>query len=538
MSLKKLLLLALTGALALALTAGCGGDKKDAQSSAPAKYLRYVVGAEPETLDPRKSNGMPEARIEVNIFEGLVTHDKDGKLAPGAAEKWTVSPDGKVYTFTIRANAKWSNGEPVTAQDFEYSWKKTLDPAFASKYAQQLYFLAGAEAYNTGKASADQVGVKSLNDKTLEVTLADPCPFFPSVLVHHAYYPVNKKADEANPKWAADAKTIVGNGPFMMKSWTHQSKIETVKNPNYWDAANVKMEQVDYLLTDNNSTALSMFDGNQADLVIDNLSPTDIKRLLKEGKLKTMPYIANGYYCFNVQKAPFDNAKVRKAFSLAIDREAIVKNLDNGYAVGGGFIPNGIPDAEPGSDFRKAGGDMVKFDAAEAKKLLAEAGFPDGKGLPPITLIYNTNDIHKAIAEMIQEMWRKNLGVEVKLENQEWKVFLNNRQTGNYQVARHGWVGDYEDPLTFIGLFQSESGNNDAQYKNPEYDKMLAQSYTLQDPKARMKVFHDLEQKMVLEDTFVAPLYFSPQYFLAKPYVKGVTNVATGLSYFKYAYIE
>lgn len=540
MSLKKMLLLTLVGALALALTAGCGGgDKKDAaKSSAPTKYLRYVVGAEPETLDPRKSSGMPEARIEVNIFEGLVAHDKDGKLAPGVAEKWTVSPDGKVYTFTLRANAKWSNGEPVTAQDFEYTWKKTLDPAFASKYAQQLYFIAGAEAYNTGKGPADKVGVKAVNEKTLEVTLADPCPFFPSVLVHHAYYPVNKKVDESNPKWASDPKTIIGNGPYMMKSWTHQSKIETVKNPNYWDAANVKMEQVDYLLTDNNSTALSMFDSSQADLVIDGLPPADIKRLLKEGKLATKPYIANGYYCFNVQKAPFDNAKVRKAFSMAIDREAIVKNLDNGYVAAGGFVPNGIPDAEPGSDFRKSGGNMVKFDAAEAKKLLAEAGFPDGKGLPPVTLIYNTNDIHKAIAEMIQEMWRKNLGVEVKLENQEWKVFLNNRQKGNYQVARHGWVGDYEDPLTFLGLFQSESGNNDAQYKNADYDKMLTQSYTLQDPKARMKLFHDMEQKMVLEDSFVAPLYFSPQYFLAKPYVKGITNVAVGLSYFKYAYIE
>lgn len=534
MSWKKLILLTMVSALILVLTTGCGGDNKPT----PAKALRYVVGAEPETLDPRKSTGMPEARIEVNLFESLTTHDKSGKIVPGTAEKWTVSPDGKVYTFTIRANAKWSNGDPVTAQDFEYSWKKTLEPAFASKYAQQLYFIAGAEAYNTGKASADKVGIKALNEKTLEVTLADPCPFFPSVIIHHAYYPVNKKLDEANPKWHTDPKTFVGNGPFSMKSWAHQSKIETIKNPNYWDAANVKLNQIDYLLTDNNSTSLSMFDGGQADLVIDNLPPADIKRLLKEGKLKPKPYIANGYYCFNVTKAPFDNLKVRQAFSMAIDREAIVKNLDNGFAAGYAFVPGGIPDADAGSDFRKAGTDLIKFDAAQAKKLLAEAGYAEGKGLPPITLIYNTNDIHKAIAEMIQEMWKKNLGVEVKLENQEWKVFLNNRQKGNYQVARHGWVGDYEDPLTFMGLFQSASGNNNAQYKNAEFDKQLALSYTLMDPKARMKVFHDLEKKAVAEDTIVAPIYYQPQYYLAKPGVKDVTTVAIGLSYFKYAYIE
>jgi oligopeptide transport system substrate-binding protein len=531
---KKLILLTMVSTLLLVLIAGCGSSNKQGS----AKVLRYVVGAEPETLDPRKSTGVPEARIQGNLFESLITYDKSGKLVPGAAEKWTVSPDGKVYTFTLRANAKWSNGDPVTAQDFEYTWKKTLSPAFASKYAQQLYFIAGAEAYNTSKGSVDDVGIKALDENTLEVTLADPCPFFPSVIVHHAYYPVNKKVDETNPKWSSDPTTFVSNGPFSMKSWVHQSKIETIKNPNYWDAASIKLNQIDYLLTDNNSTSLSMFDGNQADLVIDNLPPADIKRLLKEGKLQPKPYISNGYYCFNVTKAPFDNLKVRQAFSMAIDRESIVKNLDNGYFPGYAFVPGGITDADAGSDFRKTGGDLIKFDAAEAKKLLADAGYPDGKGLPPISLIYNTNDIHKAVAEMIQEMWKKHLGVNVTLENQEWKVFLSNRQTGNYQIARHGWVGDYEDPLTFLGLFQSANLNNNARYKNAEFDKMLALSYTLQDPKARMKIFHDLEKKAVAEDTIIAPLYFNPQYYLAKANVKDVTLVAVGVPYFKYAYLE
>jgi len=534
MSWKKLILLTMISTLLLVLITGCGGNNK----SAPATTLRYVVGAEPETLDPRKSTGVPEGRIQANLFEGLTTYDAAGKLAPGTAEKWTMSPDSKVYTFTIRANAKWSNGAPVTAQDFEYTWKKTLDPTFASPYAQQLYFIAGAEAYNNGKGSADQVGIKALNDNTLEVTLADPCPFFPAVVVHSAYYPVNKKVDESNPKWAADPATFVGNGPFNLKSWTHQSKIETIKNPNYWDTASVKLTQVDYLLTDDNSTALSMFDGGQADLVIDGLPPADIKRLLKEGKMQAKPAIGNGYYSINITKAPFDNLKVRQAFSMAIDREAIVKNLDNGYIAAYAFVPNGIADADANSDFRNVGGNLIKFDPTAAKKLLADAGYPDGKGLPPISLIYNTNDIHKAIAEMIQEMWKKNLGVDVTLENQEWKVFLNNRREGNFQIARDGWVGDYADPLTFLGLFQSANGNNDSQYKNLECDKALALSYTLQDPKARMQAFHDLEQKVVAEDASVAPLYFQPYYYLAKPNVKDVNLVPMGMTYFKYAYLE
>lgn len=538
MNWRKALLLSLVGLLVLALVAGCGGDKKTSSKTPPTKYIRYVVGVEPETLDPRKSTGMPEAKIEANLFEGLMTHGKDGTITAGVAEKWNVSQDGKVYTFTIRANAKWSNGDPVTAHDFEYTWKKTLDPNFASKYAQQLYFISGAEEYNCGKGSVSAVGVKAIDDKTLQVTLAQPTPFFLSVLAHHAYYPVNKKVDESNPKWMVDPKTFVGNGPFMMKSWTHNSKIETVKNPNYWDAANVKMEQLDFLLTDNNATALSMYDSGQADYV-DALAPADLQRLLKEGTLKTAPYLTNNYYAFNTTKAPFDNVKVRKAFSLAVDREAIVKNLNNGSVAAYGFVPPGVPDAEKGSDFRKTGGNLIKnADVAEAKKLLAEAGYPDGKGLPPITLIYNTNEVHKAVAEAIQEMWKKNLGVSVELQNQEWKVFLQNRKTGNYQIARHGWVGDYEDPLTFMALLESSNGNNDSKYSNPKYDELIKLSYAELDPKKRMNLFHQMEKIAIEEDMAVMPNYFQPQYILAKPYVKDYINTPIGLTYFKYAVVQ
>ena len=537
MSSKKWLALSLIAAFTLSLiAAGCGGNSGGGKPAA-AKYVRYVAGPEPDTLDPRKSNGMPEARMEANLFEGLMTHGKDGAVVPGVAEKHTVSPDGKVYTFTLRSGLKWSNGDPVTAQDFEYAWKKTLDPAFASKYAQQLYFLKGAFEYNTNKGPLDEVGVKATDDKTLVVTLAEPTPFFLSVLVHHSFYPVNKKVDEANPKWMNDAKTFVGNGAFMMQSWAHNGKIECVKNPNYWDAANVKMEKLDFILSENANTNLSLFESGQADFV-DSLPPAELPRLLKENKVVALPILGNGFYVFNVTKKPFDDPKLRKAFALAIDREALVKTLNNGWTPAYAFVPPGIADAEKGSDYSKVGGNLFKADVAEAKKLLAEAGFPDGKGLPTIPLIYNTNETNKLIAEALQEMWSKNLGVKVELQNQEWKVFLQSRSSGNYTLARHAWIGDYEDPTTFLNLYESTSGNNDAKYKDAKFDADLRKSYAIADPKERMKLFHEMEKKLIAEDMAAIPLYFLKQYVMAKPGVKDYVTTSIGLTYFKYASVQ
>lgn len=505
-------------------------------ADASGSTVRYAVGAQPETLDPRKMWGVPEYRIADNLFEGLTTHGPGGEIVPGTAESWTVSPDGKVYTFIIRANAKWSNGDPVTAYDFEYAWKSTLDPRFGARYAEMLYFIAGAEEYNTRKGSADGVKVEPLNSRMLRVTLVEPCPFFPSVLVNAAYYPVNKRVDQSNPAWARNAETFVSNGAFMMKSWTF-AKIEAQKNPYYWQVNAVKLDQLDFILTDDDTRSLAMFNNNQVDLLVDNISPRDRIILLKSGAIKAIPYANVGYYCFNTEAAPFDNPKVRKAFSLAIDRRAIVQYLNMGQTPAFGFVPWGIPDAAPRSDFRQLGGDVVEYNPTEAQRLLAEAGYPNGKGLPPVTLIYNTHQMHKSIAEIIQAMWRSTLGVTVELEDQDWKTFLRTRQEGRYQVARHGWTGDYEDPFTFLSLFASTSGNNDAKYKNRTYDLLVAQTYTEKDPKARMALLHRLEN-ILLDDAVVAPLFFAPQYMLAKPNLRGVIISSIGNIYFKNAYIE
>lgn len=502
------------------------------------KYLRYSAGTEPETLDPRKSTGSPEAIIETQIFEGLTTlSDKDAPL-PAAADKWEISADGLVYTFHIRDAARWSNGDPVTAHDFEYAWKSALSPEFGSKYAYQLFYLKNGEAYNKGSRRADEVGVQAVDDHTLKVTLQRPTPYFLALTAFHTYYPVHRKTVQENSRWATDPRTIIGNGPFKVTVWVHNSKLEFAKNEFYWDAAKVRLSRMDFILTDSATTELAMFENNQLDLG-GNVPVSEIPRLQKEGKLKIYPLLATYFYCFNVTKAPFDDVRVRKAFTLAIDRTAIVNNVSRGGQKPAlAWVPYGLADAKAGNDFRQVGGDFfADNDVATAKRLLAEAGYPGGKGLPPVTLLYNTSEGHKAIAEAVQEMWKKNLGVEVSLSNQEWKVFLNARAKGDFQVARHGWTGDYLDPMTFIDMFTEDSGTNDAQYKNPTYEALVRQAKESNDQELRLRLMHQAEN-LLMEDAVLAPVYFYTNAVLVKPKVKGYIRSVTGLFYFKEAYVE
>lgn len=510
---------------------GCGNK--------PAvKYLRFCVGAEPETLDPRKMTDEVGGNIAAQLFEGLTVLDDKAVAVPAAAERWEVSPDGLTYTFYLRPDAKWSNGDQLTAQDFEFAWKTALSPEVASRYAYQLFCLKNGENYNKGRVPVSEVGVTAVDDKTLKVVLERPTAYFSSLTAFHSYYPVHRQTVKSNPDWANDAGTIIGNGPFKIVSWTHNNKIEFAKNPYYWDAAKVKLDKMEFILVDNENTELAMFDNNQADMGRSPVSAA-IPRLIKEGKLKIYPLLATYFYCFNVTKPPLDNLKVRQALLLAIDREAIIKNVTKGEQKAAlAWVPSGLSDAVSGSEFRTVGGNFYQDnDIAAARKLLAEAGYPDGRGLPPITLIYNTNEGHKSIAEAVQEMWRKNLGVEVSLMNQEWKVFINTRNKGDFQIARHGWSGDYADPMTFIDLFTSDSGNNDAQYRNAAYDALVALAKTTNDQAVRMKAMHDAE-KMLMDDAIIAPVYYYTNLTYVKPYVKGYRCTILGTFYFKEAYLE
>ncbi|MBP2652259.1 MAG: ABC-type transporter, periplasmic subunit [Firmicutes bacterium] len=528
---KKWIILGLIMMMLGTLLAGCGG------SSSKEQTVRVYMGGEPETLDPAKITGVPEGNYAQAMFEGLTEVDKDGLTVPAAAEKWDVSPDGLVYTFHLRAN-KWSNGEPVTAKDFEFAWKRLLKPETAAEYSYMLFPVKGAEAYNSGKGSVDEVGVKALDDNTLQVTLEKPTAYFPSVCAHSSTYPVNQKIVEANgDKWAGDVATLIGNGPFKLTEWTHSSKLVMVKNDQYWDKDKVKLNKVEWLLVEEVATALSMFENNQLDYV--DLPPmTEVERLKKENKLQFDKIEGSYYYEFNTKKAPFDNPKVRRAFAMAIDREAINKNvLHDVHKPLYAWVPYGFTNPVTKKDFREEGGDLFKGNVEEAKKLLAEAGYPDGKGLPPITLLYNTNENHKAIAEAIQEMWKKNLGVSVELQNQEWKVFLGTRKSGDYQVARAGWNADYTDPMTFGDYLLTGGGNNYGRYSNPAYDKLIATAQSTNDQAVRMQAMHDAD-KIAMDDMAIAPIYSYSHYYCLNPKVKGLISPPTAILNLKYITIQ
>lgn len=530
MSYKKLLAVILAMMMLVTLGAGCR------KSGSNEPVLRYALEAEPATLDPAKSTAIPESLVEAQIFEGLVRLDAKDQPAPGVAEKWDVSADGMKYVFYLRPNAKWSNGEPVTAQDFEFAWKRALSPELASENAYMLFPLKNGQAYNEKKAAADQVGVKAVNDRTLEVTLEKPAAYFVSLMAFHAFYPVHQKTVTASPdKWATDVSTLIGNGPFKISNWVHIGKIEFVKNDNYWDAAAVKLKKMEWPISDSQTTRLTLVENNQADMMVEP-PVVEHDRLAQAGLLKISPYLGVYYYVFNTQQAPFNDPKVRKAFAMAINREPLVKNVIKGgkqpaYA----WVAPGLVNAATGKDFREEGGNYAVEDAALAKKMLAEAGYPDGRGLPPVTILFNTGEMHKSIAEAIQEMWKKNLGVSVNLTNQESKVFLESRTQGAFQIARASWVGDYADPMTFMDVFKD--AGNDAKYSSQAYNRLVQQAQSTNDQKIRMQAMHDAE-RILFDDAVIIPIYYTTQPFVVKPYVKGYFWSVLGIADFKTAFIE
>jgi ABC-type oligopeptide transport system substrate-binding subunit len=521
----------------MVLLAACGKDSSNAMAEKQVLNVGYIT-SEPPALDPLKGTDDISSLVMRHVLEGLVQLDKNGNPIAGMATKWDVLDGGKKIIFHLR-DAKWSNGDPVTAQDFEYAWKRMLDPKNAAEYAYQLFYLKNGEAYNQGKAKAEDVGVKALDPKTLEVTLEAPTPYFIPLTAFHALFPVDKKVAEKNPNWGADAKTYVGNGPFLLKTWVHDKKIELVKNPKYWDEKNVKLAQINFPFIGDEQTEYQMYVSGSVDMN-KNVPPDLAPELIKEKKAKIIHQPALYFYVFNTKKKPFDNVKIRKAFSLAIDREAIVKDvLGQGQTPATGWVPWGIRDFNQNKEWVQTHAPYIqpKANPAEAKKLLQEGMKEEGiTKLPDITISYNTNAGHKKIAEAIQQMWKKNLNVNVKLANTEWKVFLDNLTQGNFQVARYGWVPDYMDPMTFIDLWMTGGGNNNAKFSNPQYDALVKQAKSTGDQKVRMEAMHKAED-ILAKEMPVTPIYNYTQVYQLKDYVKGVEIQPDGSFTFTHAYV-
>lgn len=530
---RKLIFFVSTIVVTAMLVTGCGQSKPPTEqktTTVEQKILRVNNQSEPGSLHPGKAQGTHDSWVIEHVMEGLTKKSPDGKVVPGMAKEWKVSVDGLTYTFVLRDDIKWTNGDPVTAQDFEYAWKYALAPSTASEYAYQLYYLTGAEAFNTStekdnaklKVLEEAVGVKALDNKTLEVKLVKPTPYFIELQSFYTYLPVNKKVQEANANWANDPSTYVSNGAFKISEWKHKESIKIVKNDSYYDKNSVKLQEIDFAMIEDENTAYQMYKSGDMDVAYP--LPTDVIAQLKAAKdpeFIIAPDLATYFYRFNTTRKPFNNKKVRQALSMAIDRQAIVDNVtQGGQKPAFGYTPPGILDVQ--GDYQQNTGDLFKYDAAEAKKLLAEGLKELGMDkMPVFTITYNTMDAHKKIAEAIQEMWRKNLGAEVKLENVEFQVKIDREHKLDYDVSRSGWIGDYVDPMTFLDMFESKSQQNDTGWKNAQYDTLIQKAKSTMDTAARMKELHEAE-KIIMDEMPIAPIYFYTKPYQVKSYVKGI----------------
>ncbi|MEG7481823.1 oligopeptide ABC transporter substrate-binding protein OppA [Citrobacter freundii] len=481
-------------------------------------------GSEVQSLDPHKIEGVPESNINRDLFEGLLISDVDGKPSPGVAEKWE-NKDFKVWTFHLRKDAKWSDGTPVTAQDFVYSWQRLANPNTASPYASYLQYghIVNIDDIIAGKKPITDLGVKALDDHTFEVTLSEPVPYFYKLLVHSCVSPVTRAAVEKfGEKWNQPAN-IITNGAYKLKDWVVNERIVLERNTNYWDNAKTVINQVTYLPISSEVTDVNRYRSGEIDMTYNNMPIELFQKLKKEipNEVHVDPYLCTYYYEINNQKAPFNDVRVRTALKLALDRDIIVNKVKNqGDLPAYSFTPpytDGAKLVEP---------EWFKWSQEkrneEAKKLLAEAGYTAEKPLT-FDLLYNTSDLHKKLAIAAASIWKKNLGANVKLENQEWKTFLDTRHQGNYDVSRAGWCADYNEPTSFLNMVLSDSSNNTVHYKSPAFDKLIADTLKVTDEAQRSELYSKAEQQLD-KDSAIVPVYYYVNARLVKPWVGGYSG--------------
>ncbi|MED1954163.1 peptide ABC transporter substrate-binding protein [Brevibacillus centrosporus] len=509
-----------------------------AEKPAVEQKIIYALSKEPEEMDPTLNVYARSSIVLQNLFRGLYKIDESGKKpVPSLAESYELDSTGTKYTFKLNKNAKWSDGKPVTAQDFEYSWKRVLNPDVASGAAFYLYYLKNGKAYNEKKASADDVGVKAVDESTLEVTLESPTPYFLELLCVTAYYPVRKDAVEKEG-WTKSPETYLTTGPFVLSELKPKEKYVLKKNPNYLEADKVKLDTLEIVFIESSEAELAAYTNDEIQ-VSDNMTPEGMKRFENTPEFFSVPRIGMQYFDFNASKKPFDDAKVRKAFSMAINREQIIKSIVQSVEKPAfGFVPYGIPDGvQKDKEYRDVAGNMFTENVDEAKKLLAEAGYPDGQGIPEIKMIVQANQTDKDIAQALQSMWKQNLGVDVNIETFESKVYWDEIDNGNFSIAGDGWTGDYPDPMTNLDIFESVNASDDIRWSNPEYDRLLDENRKISDQAKRMENYAKAE-KILADEMPLMPLRFYEDQFLAKPNVKGVLKNYIGHTIFEYAHVE
>lgn len=509
--------------LGLFVAMGCERREPMTAKFAREKILLKGHGSEPRSLDLHLIQTTTEHQLMMALFEGLVNEDAsdDTKLVPGAAESWESLDGSQRWRFKLRANAQWSDGTPVTAEDFVKSYQRELSPTFGALYADMLYKLKNAEAYHKGELKDfGQVGVKALDPLTLELTLNGPMPYFPYVLMHFTWFPVPlhviEKYGEPESRfnqWTR-AGHLVGNGAFQLKEWRFKDYIEVERNPHYWDAAKVKLNGVRFVVVTDLATEERMFRSGR--LHVTETLGLDRIPFYKEHfpqVLRLNPYLGVYFYRINVTKPPFTDLKVRQALNLALDRETLVNStLQAAHTPASGFIPPmqaSFPLARP-----------LTYDPEKARQLLAEAGFPGGKGFPKFSLHVNDVETHVRIAEVMQDMWKRTLCLEVSVRTESSSVFYDTQQRMDYETSRAGWIADFVEPISFLDLWTTGNQNNNTGWTNPRFDQLIKDSYTATDPQARAKLLGEADQ-IFNADLPVIPIYWYNRQTLVHPAVKG-----------------
>ncbi|MEN3939970.1 peptide ABC transporter substrate-binding protein [Prosthecobacter sp. SYSU 5D2] len=467
--------------------------------------LVFIQSAEPETLDPALTSDQVSMRLSTALFEGLCRVNQAGRPEPGMAERWEISPDRKTYTFHLRAGTAWTDGRAVVAEDFVGSWKRALDPATGGDYASLMHVIRGAKAFSEGQdPDFSKVGVKAVDEKTLRVELENPTPYFVDLTAFVTLAPVPLGTIEKHGTAWIKPANIVTNGAYFLEEWLLDDRIRLRKNPHYWDAANVGMETIEIKPVQDANTALSYFHTGQCDLIMDKgmIPPTLTQKLKQQPWFHTGPFLGTWFIRINVTKPPFDDARVRQAFALAVDKARIVEKITQlGELTAWGLTPPGT-----GQDYQAPPG--LDLNVEEARRLMAEAGYPGGKGFPRVEYLYIPLGVERNIAIELQAMWQEALGVTVNLTKQEQKVWLKSMRELDYHLCRSSWVGDYNDPSTFLDMFITGSGNNRTGWSNEKYDRLVTEAAGEADILKRNAIFQQAEQTLIREESAIIPVYY------------------------------
>ena len=502
--------------------------------------LHFGNGTEPQSIDPHIATGVPEHQVITALFEGLTTKNPYTlESEPGVAESWDISLDGMTYTFHLRQDATWSNGDFLTAEDFRWSWERALTPELASEYSYMYYPVLNAEAFTNGRIDDfNEVGVRVIDDYTLEVRLRAPTPYFLQLLDHYSTYPVHRATVEAFgaytdrlSRWSREGN-IVSNGPFELTEWVVSSHIRVEKRANYWDADSVALNAIVFYPTENQTTEERMFrDGlihRTEDVPLDKV-PVYLEE--DPDTIVIAPYLSSYFYMINTTKPPLNDVRVRKALSMSVDRELLNETvLENIMAPAYFLTPPGTVGYEPPVTF--------SYDPEQAKALLSEAGYPNGEGFPFFEILYNTQENHRRIAIAIQEMWRETLNIDVGIINQEWQVYLESTNNMNYDIARRGWVGDYVDPNTYLDMYLTDGGNNMTGFSNVRYDEIMLNEAPLKLNNEERFALYTEAETILMENMPIIPIYIYQTKNLKNPDLKGIPPNIMDHYNWKYVYLE